>query len=158
MFALTLAAVAALQSSPAYTTPPLNYGLSRAAIQACQRQAKRQGLRVRGRNPATGVTGSGGILIGAEVILGVERQGQRYSVRCNYGINDRVARITPLNDHPTAPLTTGQQACIAQGQRQGLTIFGSTSNRTINGKRWDCDQRRGADAGRPARSKLSGPL
>jgi hypothetical protein len=66
------------------------------AREACRNQAEQQVLSVNRVVSTMPISGSGGQMIGSEVILNVSRSGSTYDVRCNYDNSSRTATITNL--------------------------------------------------------------
>lgn len=66
------------------------------AREACRNQAEQQLLTVNRVVSTMPVSGSGGQMIGSEVILNVSRTGSTYDVRCNYDNASRSATISNL--------------------------------------------------------------
>lgn len=67
-----------------------------AAERACVQQAQAQGLDVRVVTQSRPVSGSGGIVVGRDVVLTVQQGGEVYDVRCNYSNESTEARIMTL--------------------------------------------------------------
>jgi hypothetical protein len=66
------------------------------AREVCRTQAEQQLLTVNRVVSTMPISGSGGQMIGSEVILNVSRAGSTYDVRCNYDNASRAATISNL--------------------------------------------------------------
>jgi hypothetical protein len=103
------------------------------AREACTTQAQQQLLTVNNIVSTTPVSGSGGRMVGSEVILNVTRRGETYDVRCSFDNASRTATIAsiPSAGENTASSTSRSSAGTFQGRgvAQG-SVF--TRGRTAN--------------------------
>jgi len=104
------------------------------ARETCQQQAGRQGLTFNRVVESHSVTGSGGRMIGADVIMSVTRGGQTYNVRCQYDNMSRVATIVTIEDQNARRATVnaslanvrigpGQNYAMAYQLRRGAEVL-----------------------------------
>lgn len=105
------------------------------AREACRTQAEQQLLTVNRVVSTMPVSGSGGQMIGSEVILNVSRGGSTYDVRCNYDNTSRAATIAnlPSPDGGSSNSTTLPTEGLFEGQ--GLasgSAFGSERETTAS--------------------------
>lgn len=73
------------------------------AREACTNQAQKQLLTVNRVVSTTPIGGSGGRMIGSEVLLSVSRKGATYDVKCRYDNASRAATISSLSTQPDRP-------------------------------------------------------
>lgn len=88
------------------------------AREACTNQAKTQLLTVNRVVSTQPIGGSGGNMIGSEVILNVTRKGSTYDVKCNYDNTSRVATISSISTtqdpgKPVAVTNPLAKSCLA---------------------------------------------
>ncbi len=76
------------------------------AREACRNQAEQQSLTLNRVVSTMPISGSGGEMIGSEVILNVSRSGSTYDVRCSYDNASRSATIANLPSEPGSGSST----------------------------------------------------
>lgn len=82
------------------------------AREACTKQAQQQLLSVNRVISTNPINGSGGRMIGSEVVLSVTRQGATYTVQCRYDNASRSASIGSPSQPPNRPQQTSKPVPI----------------------------------------------
>ncbi|MBF2050972.1 MAG: hypothetical protein EDM05_009385 [Leptolyngbya sp. IPPAS B-1204] len=103
------------------------------AREACATQAQQQLLTVNNVVSTTPVTGSGGRMIGSEVILNVSRGGETYDVRCSFDNATRTATIASIPSTGSGSGTTASRPASGTFQGRGVAHGATfTRGRTAN--------------------------
>lgn len=117
LFALTTIGLSFL--SPAYAQMSEQEFQMGRAREACTNQSRNQGLTVNRVISTKPINGSGGRMIGSDVILNVSRQGSTYDVQCRYDNVSRGATISSISNQSSqtgkpVPITYAPaRSCLA---------------------------------------------